>query len=219
MKIGTLLNLKLKDPHTGVIDKYRSKIIEKNEHYLFIDYPINEQTRKTAFLPKGTIFSAAFAETDKAIYQFRSEIVAKVKLNVPALAIKLPDKSKIQRIQRREFVRIDAAVDVAIHSSEYRFPPFATVTSDISGGGLSIIVPKGIDLDTGLTVDVWLALPFNSGKYEYVYTQAEIVFIKTINHSIVTASLKFISVTKKAQQIVISYCFEKQREARKKELT
>ncbi|OZU90093.1 hypothetical protein CIL03_02840 [Virgibacillus indicus] len=219
MKIGTLLNLEVKDTVTKAAIKYRSKVIEKNEHYLFIDYPVNEKTRKTAFLAKGTLLMVVFAGDDQAIYQFPSKITAKVKLNVPALAIKLPDKSKLKRIQRREFVRINAAVDAAIYSPKSDFLPFVTVTSDISGGGMSVIVPKGNTLQIGQTIDVWLSLPTHSKKQKYVYSQAEIVFIKEASSSAVTASLKFVSISRQNQQHIISFCFQKQRELRMKELS
>lgn len=138
---------------------------------------------------------------------------------MPALAIKLPNKSKFKRIQRREFVRIDTAVDAAIHSPGNDFLPFVSVTSDISGGGMSVIVPKDNTLQLGQTVDLWLSLPMHSKKQKYIYSQAEIVFIKEASSSVVTASLKFISISRQNQQHIVSFVFQKQRELRMKELS
>ncbi|MEC5422445.1 flagellar brake domain-containing protein [Virgibacillus sp. C22-A2] len=217
MKIGTLLTLEFKKAQQTI--KYRCKVIEKNEKYLFIDYPIDTETKKTAYLSKGTKLSATYIGNDQSIYNFRTEIVKKVKLVVPALAIPLPDDDKVQRIQRREFVRIDTAIDVAIHSATNSIAPIVTVTSDISGGGVSIIIPRGRTLEEGSKVTMWIVLHMHSGQYKYITAEAEVVLLKSINNTIQTASLKFTDITKQAQQTIIRYCFEKQRETRKKELS
>lgn len=219
MKIGTLLHLERFDLMKKEIIKYHCKVIEKNEQHLLIDYPINQQTKRNSILLKGENFSVIYAGSDQNIYYFQSEVVAKVNLTVPALAIKLPDKSDIKRIQRREFVRIETAVDVSLHSVNQRFSPFVTVTSDMSGGGISIVLPEKHTLGVGNIADIWMPLQFFSGEYKYIHAKAEVVFLKLINHKLPNASLKFTEIPKHSQQDIIRYCFEKQREARKKELT
>ncbi|WP_099158376.1 flagellar brake protein [Virgibacillus ndiopensis] len=218
MKIGTLLMLEVTQTDKNDLQKYRCKVIEKNEHYLFIDYPVNEQTKKTSYLPKGTYIAVTYVGSDQSVYSFHTQIVAKVKFNIPALAISLPEKSKINRIQRRKYVRIDTSVDVTVHSPNDSFEPFVTVTSDISGGGLSIILPNKVNLAERDTLDLWVVLPMQSNEYHYVFAQTEIIRINVSDTSVNTASLKFVSITSQAQQHIVQYCFEKQREARKKEL-
>lgn len=219
MKIGTLIALEVFSQVSNETEKCHCKVIEKSKSLLFIDYPIHEETKKTVFLTKGKKVSITYVGEDKAVYNFHSEIVKKLKLTVPALAINFPEKANIERIQRREFVRIETAVDVAIHGSDNRFSPFITVTSDISGGGLSVVIPRNNTLEAEKIVDIWLIIQLSSGEYYYIYAEAMIVLIQSLNHhSIKTASLKFTSITKQAQQNIIRYCFEKQRDARKKEL-
>lgn len=215
LKIGTLLNLELKQIQTDEVKKYRCKIVEKNEDYLFIDYPIDIKTNKTAFLYKGTHLSAEYVGKDQSVYKFQTEIVAKVKLNVPTLAINFPNEDNIKRIQRREYVRIETAVDIAVHSSN---DSFTTVTSDVSGGGMSIIIPNGNKMEEKEEVNVWIVLQMQSGEFQYVTALTEVIRIKESDNAANTASLKIIQVTKADQQNIIRYCFEKQREARKKEL-
>ncbi|MGP4107417.1 flagellar brake protein [Virgibacillus sp. L01] len=215
MKIGTLLNLELKQKQKDKIEKYRCKIVDKNEDYLFIDYPIDIKTNKTAFLHKGTHLSAEYVGNDQSVYKFQTEIVAKVKLNVPTLAINFPDKDNIKRIQRREYVRIETAIDIAFHSSN---DSFTTVTSDISGGGMSIIVPNGNKMKEKEEANVWIVLQMHSGEFQYVTALVEVIRIKESETAANIASLKIIQVTKADRQSIVRYCFEKQREARKKEL-
>ncbi|GAQ17466.1 glycosyltransferase [Oceanobacillus picturae] len=217
MKIGSVLTLELKK--TGKkMETYRCKIIEKSEHYLFIDYPINEKTKKTTFIPKGTVLKAMFMDERQNLYAFKTEIVAKVKLAVPGIAIKLPGDD-LKRIQRREFVRVEAAIDVAIHSKNNSFSPIVTVSTDISGGGLSVILPHGKTMEGDGPLDLWLTLDMQSGEYFYINAEAELVFIKEQDTHVHTASLKFINLLKEDQHKIIRFSFEKQREARKKELS
>lgn len=215
MKIGTLLTLEIKQVKTNEVKRYRCKLVEKNEHYLFIDYPIEIRTNKTAYLPKGTHFSAEYIGKDQSVYAFHTEIVEKVKLNVPTLAIHFPGKDNLKRIQRREYVRIETAVDIAIHGSNH---PFTTVTYDISGGGMSVIIPSGKIIEEQEKVNIWLVLQMYSGIYQYVTASTEVIRVKQSKDSANTASLKIVSITKPARQNIVQYCFEQQREARKKEL-
>ncbi|SDQ54079.1 flagellar brake protein [Virgibacillus salinus] len=215
MKIGTLLNLELKQDQTGEVLKYRCKVVEKNEDYLYIDYPIEIKTNKTAFLHKGSRLSVEYVGKDQSVYKFHTEIIARVKLNVPALIIDFPRKDNIKRIQRREYVRIETAIDIAFHGSK---DSFTTVTSDISGGGLSIIVPNGKTIVEKEEASVWIVLQMHSGEFQYVTALTEVIRVKESESTASIASLKFISVTKPVRQNIVRYCFEKQREARKKEL-
>lgn len=218
MDIGTLLTLIVTDPHTEINTKYRCKIIEKNENYLYIDYPVNKETKKTAILLKGTYLKASYIGSDQSVYSFNSKVVAKVNVNIPALAISIPKGTDIKRIQRRAFVRIETAVDVSVHRAEYVPESFATVTSDISGGGMSIILPITNTLAEHDSLDVWIVLQMQNGEYQYIFTQSKVVRVITDKGNIHTASIKFETISKLDQQVVIRYCFEKQRELRTKEL-
>ena len=217
MNIGRLLTLEYKKPGQE-LEEYHCKIIEKNEQNLIIDYPIHKNTKKTAFFPVGTFFSVSYVGDDNAAYQFRTKIATRIKLNVPAIAITLPKKEDIKRIQRREFVRVNATVDIAVHSPEQSFKPFTTVTSDISGGGLSVVMPNRKELEMGEILDIWLVLNFKTGEFHYPKTEAQVVFNNNRNN-VQTSSVKFLSINQKDQQMIVRYSFEKQREARKKERT
>lgn len=217
MDIGTLLTLAVTDTSSKIEKKYRCKIVEKNEHYLFIDYPVNVESKKTATLPKGTYMKASYIGTDQSVYSFNTNVVAKVNVTIPALAINIPKKEDITRIQRRSFVRIETAVDVSVHKTDCEDQSFATVTSDISGGGMSIILSKREMLDEKDDLEVWIVLKMQNDDFCYIYSKASVVRVLTDKNNIHTASIKFESMNKLDQQTVIRYCFEKQRELRTKE--
>lgn len=218
MDIGTFLTLSVTDPQTRVETKYRCKIIEKNEHYLFIDYPVNEKTKRTSILPKGTYMQSSYIGNDQSVYSFTTKVIAKVNITIPALAIRIPKKTDIKRIQRREYVRIETAVDVSVHHTQDSIKVFTTVTSDISGGGMSIILPTAKTLCENDNLNLWIVLQMHNGKFHYIYSQSKVVRVITDKSSIHTASIKFETISKQDQQAIIQFCFEKQRELRTKEL-
>ncbi|WP_077299651.1 flagellar brake protein [Virgibacillus pantothenticus] len=219
MKIGTVLQLEVVQSgknRNREAKKYRCKVIDKNEQNLYIDLPVDTKSKKTAFFAKGTIFDVTFIDSDEIIYQFRSKLVAKVKGKIPALAIQLPGNN-IRRIQRRNYARVETAVDVAVHSDQNLFSPFTTVTNDISGGGLSIIVPKNQILK-GELAEIWMVLAMANGQFVYPNVRAKLVHEKRGNSGIYIVSFQFLALDVKTEQWIIRFCFEKQREARKKQI-
>ena len=220
MKIGTIFQIQATDKNTNEITKYKSRLIEENADSFIIDYPINELSKRTTYFKKGTYLLVSFIdEEDKSVYQFQSLVKDKVKLKIPALSITKSEEGNIKRIQRRQFVRVETALDVAIHGHHNGFVPFTTTTTDISGGGLSVIVPKENDLAEKEKVTVWIPLEMSSGVFHYLSIDAEVVILKSLKDGIRTAGLKFLSIKPKEQQTIIRFCFEVQREIRQKELT
>lgn len=217
MKIGTLIHLEYKEAG-DILQKFRCKVIEKGGGKLFIDYPVNAATHRTSCFPVGTKFSAAYVGKDQVIYQFQTEITAKVNRTIPALAVTLPDKSRIKRIQRRKYVRVKSSLDLAVHSANDRFRPFTAITSDISGGGLSFLLPDRTGLTEHESIELCIALQQSLEPPRFIQTTGEIVYIKTEGYSMPVASLKFTSIPIYEQQMIIQFCFEKQRQTRKKEL-
>lgn len=218
MNIGTVLTLYVTDPQTKIDTKYRCKIIDKNEHYLFVDYPVNKNTKRTTLFTEGTYMKTFYIGGDQSVYSFNTKVIAKVNVTIPALAIIRPSKKDISRIQRRAYVRIKTAVDVSIHRAEGSPQSFATVTSDISGGGMSIILLNANSLDKRDILNSWMVLQMQNGEYHYIYSQSKVVRVITDKNNVHTASIKFETISKRDRQMVIQFCFEKQRESRTKEL-
>lgn len=217
MEIGKKLDLLIENIESQQMVAYRCTIIGIDHQYIYIDYPINKETQRSGFFPNETILLATYMDHDKNLYQFRTKIQKRVKLTVPGLAIHLPDKAETKQIQRREYVRIPTAVDIAVHPIDQSFSPFTTVTNDISGGGISIVIPPKIGLKERQKILISMVLHINS-EIKYIHLQGEIIKIYHLNEEFRTASIKFISISDKTRQTIIRFVFDKQREARNKEL-
>ncbi|MUV39761.1 uncharacterized protein JNUCC1_03645 [Lentibacillus sp. JNUCC-1] len=215
LPVGTPLSLVVLDGDEYAEETYRANVIDVRDQFIYIDYPIGEQTNKSAFLPIDAHVRISYVGKDKAVYTFATHIVSRVKLTIPALKLFQPDQTTIKKIQRRQYVRIDTAIDIAVERIEKGQESFTTVTLDISGGGLSVIT-QNQTLIEGENVAVTMVLPFLSGEIIYSHAKARVVRIRMVN-KIKSASLGFTEISDKDRQTIIRYCFEKQRETRRKE--
>lgn len=195
---------------------YRCKIIDTANNLIFVDYPIEIMTNKSVFIPLEQPLIITFMEKGK-VYEFTSNILQYNKLTVPALAIPIPKKEEIRQIQRREFVRIETSIDIALHCPDTSFAPFTSVTYDISAGGACVIVPSKLKLKQKQIVQIYFVLKMDSANYEYFNTNAEIIRIHQ-SAGVHMISIKFLFNGTTEQDKIMYYCFNKQRELRKKEI-
>src|SRR5690625_756139 len=80
--------------------EYRSKVFDIGEDVLYIDYPTDINTKRTAYVLIKEPFYVKFIK-DAAVFQFQSHVVARTKRNVPVLKIAVPSKDEFKKIQRR----------------------------------------------------------------------------------------------------------------------
>lgn len=66
LKIGTQLTLE--PTYTERIEKFRCRVVEKIGNVIYIDYPINLDTKKTVFLIDGAQFRVTFNTETKESY-------------------------------------------------------------------------------------------------------------------------------------------------------
>lgn len=120
--------------------------------------------------------------------------------------IKKYEKDSLKRIQRRQFVRVKVTLDliVIVKSPTNNFSPFTTVTVDLSGGGLLMIVPKGVPIKLDDVLHISLTLP--NDDHEILNLPAKVVRLSKSNN-ITRASVAFINLPIQTEQKLIQYCF------------
>ncbi|WP_440895752.1 flagellar brake protein [Amphibacillus sp. Q70] len=218
VKIGTMLTLEY-DHEQEEIQRFRCRIVEQKGAILYIDYPINTQTGRTDYFPKGTFFSAYFVGKDQAVYKFHTEIVDRKREKVPMLLLRF-DQNELKKVQRREYVRVDANLDVAISDPNDEEKEFTTVTKDVSGGGISVILPEGIQIEPTTALDLVIVLCSKDDEIDYIFARAEVIrtYEKT-KESKKILSMKFINIYERDRQLMIQYCFETQLKERRQLLS
>ena len=212
IKIGTLLQLETVNSER--VEKLRCKVVEQKEDIIYIDYPINVATKKTAFLLDGTEFRATFQTEDKQSYSFKTHVKGRKGGNIPMIMLLWPEKSEFVKIQRREYVRVETPVDIALQfgNTNYQF-----IAEDISAGGVAILLDGPVKFKDGDEVVLTIALPFSNREIHYVVTNANIVRIFE-REGLTIASIQLTDTDDVDQQLIVRFCFERQLLNRKKEL-
>ncbi|WP_107838549.1 flagellar brake protein [Metasolibacillus meyeri] len=211
LKIGTMLMLE--PMYTESMEKFRCKVVEKENDIIYVDYPINDFTKKTAFLLDGTQLHAVFY-TEGNSYSFTTKVMGRKNDRIPMVMLSSPPANEFTKIQRREFVRIETAIDVAI---EYQGSCYQFIAQDISAGGLSVRLTELVKFKEGDTVQLTIVLPFVNGEIKYVQTDARIVRIFKENERTI-ASIQLTDTDDVDKQQIVRLCFERQLLQRKKEL-
>lgn len=216
LKVGYTITIRRRQ--TNVIEEYKSKILDMNQQAIFIDYPTDLKTNKTVFLPDRLLLDVFFVTDDDQAYSFQTEVIGREMSKIPKIKLKVPKEDNIIKVQRRQFVRIEKAVDVAVHPLKSEFASFTTITEDISAGGASILVPKQIPFEKDQVVSVWISLPMQNGQYHYLNLDSRIVRVMEKNKMRNSVSLQFLDVKEKDVQKLIRFCFEAQVENKLKQM-
>ncbi|MDE3839423.1 pilus assembly protein PilZ [Bacillus methanolicus] len=215
LKIGDTLMLEPK--YSNAIETYKCKLVERIGSDLYIDYPVNTTTKRTVFLIDGTQLKVTFVGEDGSVYLFESEIRGRVKQNIPMLILSYPEKENLIKIQRRQYVRVETPVDVAVHPLNGEFQPFTAVTEDISAGGAAaILTGKSEVLREGMIVEATFVLPFQSGEYHYKSFKSRVVRVEDVSENRKKISLQFTDITGQDRQLLLRFCFERQLDMKKK---
>ena len=212
IKIGTTLILE--PTYTERVEKFRCKVVEQKDGVIYIDYPTNLITKKTAFLIDGAQFRVTFSDENKQSYAFNTEVLGRRKGNIPMIMLSCPPDDEIIKIQRREFVRVQTPVDVAV---EYDNCFTQLVAEDISAGGVLLTLTKAVNFQIGDAVRLTIVLPYNNNEIRYVQTDALVVTTFERNNRTL-ASLQFTDTDDIDKQYIVRFCFERQLQIRKKEL-
>ena len=211
-KLGTTLILE--PTYTERVEKFRCKVVEQKDGLIYIDYPTNIITKKTAFLIDGAQFRATFNDESKQSFAFNTEVLGRRKGNIPMITLSCPPDDEFIKIQRREFVRVETPVDVAVECNNCFTQLVAT---DISAGGMLLALQSSFNFEEGDTVRLTIVLPYTNSEIRYVQTDALVVNIFERDFR-KFASLQFTDTDDIDKQYIVRFCFERQLQIRKKEV-
>ncbi|WP_160911988.1 flagellar brake protein [Halobacillus litoralis] len=208
LKVGTPLTLELKKSEVDEVDHYKCKLVDFEDSKIYIDYPVHTKTGRTGFFLDGTQFQASFVGQDQSVYWFKTEVISREKRNIPVIGLFFPGLEELNRVQRRQYVRVDASVDVAVEKDDRSF---STITNDISGGGVMVVQTRSEKLAEEEKIDMTLVLPMNGGETHYVFAKGQVIrVIPSKDSQPERVSIEFIDIHEKDRQLIIKYCFEQQ---------
>lgn len=212
---GETIILKTQDAN-GNAHSYRCRLAEIRDHELLADYPIDEQTNKTAVLMNQTPFEVSYVDQSQ-VYSFHAVFEQRIQGKVLLILLSYGGEETIRKVQRRNYVRVQTSQNIAIHSSLDHFAPFSTVTSDVGGGGVLINLAAANQLQAEEPIDVWLSLVSSESETRYLKLKGTVARTFTDSKTnILKASLRFQFDSERERQPIIRFCFEKQLEERRK---
>ncbi|MFJ8065157.1 flagellar brake protein [Psychrobacillus sp. NPDC096426] len=210
IKLGTVLTLEPTVSENA--EKYRCKIVDADDHAIYVDYPVDTISNRTVFLMDGTQLRVSYTEESKAAFAFQTEVLGKRKGQIPMVKLSFPGDAEIIKIQRRDFVRVVATLDISV---QFQDEKYQFVTDDISAGGTAVVLNRPVKFNADDEVSLLIPLAFNNGDIKYVSTTAQVVRIWQ-RDSITLASLQFSDTDEVDKQHIVRYCFERQVFLRKK---
>lgn len=198
------------DKKNGERQLYFSRIEDISAESLFITPPF----RKGFYLPprRGRRIVARLP-ADTCSYLFETVLLAYHSSPLPLWEISLPDT--IKRIQMREYVRLDIALEIKIELEDASCPgqSIVTLSKDISAGGVQVMLPKPLPVKTKLNMTVSLS------AQDQFQAEGEIVRIipPEQDDDRTCAGIKFSKIDEKTRRQIVKFIFQEQVERRKKE--
>ncbi|WP_164984948.1 flagellar brake protein [Ammoniphilus sp. CFH 90114] len=215
--ISQLLRVSLRTKDTVESqDTYKSRVDNVLDQSLLIEVPLSEKNGKSMAYSAGIEITVFYFGLDGSKYIFPSRVLSRKNEDVPLWEIALPRLEDIERIQRRNYLRIPAMLELSLKSLT-RGIQFLARTVDVSGGGVAFTCKKEYRMVQGERFQCWLAIPFRQGM-EHAPFIAKVVRIvppkEDMDHQTI---MLMISVIKEPErEKIIRYCFERQLELRKK---
>lgn len=201
------------------LEDFKSRVTDMTEEMASIELPTSENTGRTGVFRPGTSCLVWYVGEDGSRYEFHSIIVGRESGHIPVLLLQLPKKEQIVRTQRRNYLRIDSALDIAVkHQDPIRRYHFLAKTVDISGGGLAFTCDESYRLREKDVLQVWIAMPSKNGQVQHAFAELEIVRQKAPEekglHQWISG--RFTNISEQDRVKVVRACYERQLELRKK---
>ncbi|MDF2658695.1 MAG: glycosyl transferase [Paenibacillus sp.] len=214
-KVNQILYLQVNsiDPEEAM-QEYKSRIADMTPNYISLEVPIHATTGKLKRLYAGDQINAYFM-TEGGVKNYFNTVVLGFKEEVIRLIlIKAPEEEQITKVQRRNFLRVPAELELAVKLNDQLM--FTAFTDDVGGGGVSFLCDNRVPVKRGDMVGCWLLLPLRNGQIEHAGFKGEIVRIKTLENGKLIIMVQYTEIADSERQRIIRYCFERQLDVRKR---
>lgn len=205
--IGQTLKMSLLD--NGTRAEYQMVAVAYEASKLIATIPPKMPNPQNQLKPKSRI-SVKYRAPDGAQLSFHTQII-NVSFDPPQLELQMPATADVQREQRREFVRVSVGLPVRIETTVGSKPKhFDLHMRDMSGGGIGVLLPPGVQFPVGGDVRARFTLP--TGDI-HIDLRCSVVRISDRNEfDFAVCSLKFVDIKESIRQKIIQYTFVRQRE-------
>jgi c-di-GMP-binding flagellar brake protein YcgR len=195
-------------------EMYKSRISDVDDQYITMEVPMNEKTGRLKRLYAGDEISAHYVSEGGVKNYFNTAVLGFKEDVVRLVVIKRPDPEAITKVQRRNFLRVPAELEIAVRLSQYI--QFTDFTDDVSGGGISFLCDKHIPAQVGNQAECWMLVTYRNGRLDHIQFNGELIRVKPLETTKQLCMLRFTEITDMDRQKIVRYCFERQMDFRKK---
>ncbi|CUB17604.1 Flagellar brake protein YcgR [Bacillus subtilis] len=196
------------------LKKAKSKAVSIENNELLIAYPVDVVTGRTVILHNDIEVTVEFVGKDEVPYRFTSRIKGKVKEKLQMICLEMPPSEKMKRIQRRQYVRTDAVLDVLIQPTNKE--EFCTLSYNISAGGIAVILAEGRSLQSGESLRLIISLSEEENTRQ-IETEAVVRRIfEDLKSGKRKMTLEYTGIAASDQQFLLQYCIRRQLNKRRK---
>ncbi|MDR4435521.1 flagellar brake protein [Bacillus tequilensis] len=197
------------------LKKAKSKAVSVENDELLIAYPVDIVTGRTVILHNDMEVTVEFVGKDEVPYRFTSRIKGKVKGKLQMICLEVPPREKMKRIQRRQYVRTDAVLDVHIQPANTK--EFRTLSYNISAGGIAVILAEGQSFQSGESLRLIINLSAEEERTREIETESVVRRIfddpKSGKRKM---TLEYTAISASDQQFLLQYCIRRQLNKRRK---
>ncbi|MCY7782685.1 MULTISPECIES: flagellar brake domain-containing protein [unclassified Bacillus (in: firmicutes)] len=212
IEIGENVHLEYIEDHE--IKKTKSKAVSIENNELLIAYPVDVLTGRTVILHNDMEVTVEFVGKDEVPYRFTSRVKGKVKDKLQMVCLEVPPREKMKRIQRRQYVRIDAVLDVKIQPENEQ--EFRTLSYNISAGGIAVILADQRSFQPGESLRLIISLSEEENTRQ---VEAQAVIRRVFDDPKSgkrKMTLEYTGIAAGDQQFLLQYCIRRQLNKRRK---
>ncbi|WP_179032768.1 flagellar brake protein [Paenibacillus kribbensis] len=201
--------------HKDELFEFKSRIAEEESQNFLIEIPMSQTTGRLKRLYLGEELSIFFMSEGGIKNYFNTHVTGFKEDVLRMVRIQKPDPDSISKIQRRNYLRVQASLEIAVKHgvNESRF---VAETHDVGGGGVSFQTQEAHHLEEGESLSCWILVPYRNGTLEHVWFQSEVIRIQEMENGRRLIMLKYEKIADQERQKLIKYCFERQLEFREK---
>ncbi|PAO69384.1 MULTISPECIES: flagellar brake protein [Bacillus] len=196
------------------LKKAKTKAVSIENNELLIAYPVDVVTGRTVILHNDMEITVEFVGKDQVPYRFTSRIKGKVKDKLQMICLEVPPREKMKRIQRRQYVRTDAVLDVQIQPANEE--EFRTLSYNISAGGIAVVLADGRSFQAGESLRLIICLSEEEHTRQ-IETEAVVRRLfddpKSGKRKM---TLEYSEIAASDQQALLQYCIRRQLKKRRK---
>ncbi|MFD2371797.1 flagellar brake protein [Brevibacillus sp. GCM10020057] len=198
---------------------FKSRVVDLKDGVASIELPTSEKTGRTGLFGAGDACEVWYVGENGSCYEFHSAIIGRQIEHIPVLFLQLPPKEEIHRTQRRNYLRIEFTLEIAVKLEDpIRSYHFLARTIDISGGGMSFSCDETYRIQPGDNLKVWIAMPSKTGQVQHAYAVMEVVRQKPAEKKGMHQWIfgKFVQISEQDRAKVVRACYNRQLELRNK---